>query len=143
MERLTFGPNLAEEHPLFRTFAFAASVIVAGLGFASQPASAASLGQLPAAALADFDTLTKAQYYWEEPRYRYRRQYRDRDFYEYERPSYGPRRYSARRYYEPPRKRGQYGRAYGAPRRQAAPPVRGCYPPPPMPYRTPRVVCSY
>jgi hypothetical protein len=126
---------------LFRTCLFAAAVIMGGLGLASQPASAVSPGGLPAAARADFDTLTEVQY-WEEPRYRYRRSYRERRSYD-ERPSYGYqpygyRRYSAPRYYEPPRYR-----RYGATRRQAAPPVRGCYTPPPMGYRTPRVVCSY
>ncbi len=121
---------------MFRTFLFAAAVTMGGLGLASQPASAASLGWLPAAAQADLDALTEAQY-WEEPRYRYRRSYRERRVYDAPR-SYGYRRYSAPRYYEPPRYR-----RYGATRRRAAPPVRGCYTPPAMGYRTPRIVCSY
>ena len=39
--------------------------------------------------------------------------------------------------------RTYYGRAYGAARPRSGLPVRGCYTPPPMGYRTPRVVCSY
>lgn len=146
--RLRLMSNLAEERALFRTFLFAAAVTMGGLGLASQPASAVSPGGLPAAARADLDTLTEVQY-WEEPRYQYRRSYQEEPRYRYGRsyqerrlyeapPSYGYRRYSAPRYYEPPRYR-----RYGATRRQAAPPVRGCYTPPPMGYRTPRVVCSY
>ena len=121
---------------MFRAFVLAAAVTIGGFGLASQPASAASLGQLPIAARANLDMLTEAQY-WEEPRYRYRRSYRERRVYDAPR-SYGYRRYSAPRYYEPPRYR-----RYGATRRRAAPPVRGCYTPPAMGYRTPRVVCSY
>ena len=130
--------NLAKERALFRTFVLAAAMAMGGLGLASQSASAASFGQLPAAALADLDTLAEVQY-WEEPRYRYRRSYRDRRTYDSGRRSYGPRRYSAPPYYGQPRNR----RLYGASRPRVAPPVRGCYTPPPMGYRTPRVVCSY
>jgi hypothetical protein len=133
--------NLAEERALLRTFLFAAAVAMGGLGLASQPASAVSPGGLPAAARADFETVTEVQY-WEEPQYRYRRSYRERRIYDappsYGYQPYGYRTYSAPRYDEPPRYR-----RYGATRRQAAPPVRGCYTPPPMGYRTPRVVCSY
>lgn len=136
--RLRLVTNLAEESALFRIFVLAAAMAMGGLGLASQPASAASFGQLPAAALADLDTLAEVQY-WEEPRYRYRRSYRDRRTYDYGRPSYSPRRYSAPPVYGPPRNR----RLYGASRPRLAPPVRGCYTPPPMGYRTPRVVCSY
>jgi hypothetical protein len=39
--------------------------------------------------------------------------------------------------------RPYYGRAYEAARPRSGLPVRGCYTPPPMGYRTPRVVCSY
>jgi hypothetical protein len=39
--------------------------------------------------------------------------------------------------------RPYYGRGYGAAGPRFVPPVRGCYTPPPMGYRTPRVVCSY
>lgn len=136
--RLRLVTNLAEERALFRTFVLAAAMVMGGLGLASQPASAAPFGQLPAAALADLDTLAEAQY-WEEPRYRYRRSYRERRTYDDGRRYYGPRSYSAPPYYGQPRNR----RLYGASRPRVAPPVRGCYTPPPMGYRTPRVVCSY
>jgi hypothetical protein len=39
--------------------------------------------------------------------------------------------------------RTYYGRAYGAARPRSGLPIRGCYTPPNMGYRTPRVVCSY
>jgi hypothetical protein len=123
---------------LFRAFVLAAAMAIGGVGLASQPASAASLGQLPAAARADLDMLADVQY-WEEPRYRYRRSYRDRSTYDYGRRSYGPPRYAAPRYYEPPRNR----RRYGDSGYRRTPPTRGCYTPPAMGYRTPRVVCSY
>jgi hypothetical protein len=45
MLRPTIVINFSEERALFRIFAFVASVAIAGLGLASQPASAASFGQ--------------------------------------------------------------------------------------------------
>ena len=155
MWQLRILSNFAEERALFRTFAFVASVTIAGLGLASQPASAASFGPLPAVAQAGSDTVTEVQF-WEEPRYRNRRSYQERrtyyprnrsrrsyqerrTYYDYGRPSYGPRRYAAPPDYRQPRNRSRYA----APRRQFVPPIRGCYTPPPMGYRTPRVVCSY
>ena len=139
MWQLRILTSFAEERALFRTFAFVASVTIAGLGLASQPATAASFGPLPAVAQAGSDTVTEVQF-WEEPRYRNRRSYQERrTYYDYGRPSYGPRRYAAPPDSRQPRNRSRYV----APRRQFVPPVRGCYTPPPMGYRTPRVVCSY
>ena len=117
---------------MFKAFALTASVAVAGFLLAS-PASAAPLGVEPTLAQMDVTAATKAQY-WGRPDYGY------------ERPYYGPRRYSAPRDYDPPpRNRRYYSRgpdvrrpAYVQPRGRT-----GCYTPPPMPYRTPRVICRY
>jgi hypothetical protein len=134
---------------LFKTFALA-SVIGLGLWLPGPSASAASLGALPAVALEDRGAVAKAQFWDDEPSYGYRRPYYEDDYRPRRRygppaygpPAYGPRAYGRPTYDERPRYQRPRGRDNVA-RGRAVAPRTGCYTPPPMPYRTPRVVCRY
>ena len=129
---------------MFKTFALA-SVIGLGLWLPGHSASAASLGAMPAAAFEDLAAVEKVQFWDDEPSYGYRRPYYEEDYRprrRYGPPAYGPRAYGPPTYDERPRYQRPPGRNNVA-RGRAVAPRTGCYTPPPMPYRTPRVVCRY
>jgi hypothetical protein len=126
---------------LFRSMTFAASAAIAGLLLSWQPASAASMGQIPAAPRSEAGLVSQVQY-WGESDYWDERPYRA-----------GRRNYDRFEYYDdpPPRYQRQRQRDYGAPEPRYAPRQgqiprqgqTGCYVPPPRPHSTPRLVCRY
>lgn len=97
---------------MLKTLALAGSLLVAGLSFASAPATAAPVAPSPALGATTEAPVATVQYYG--PRRGYRRGNG------YRRGFYGPRRFYGRPYY---RNRGYYrprpfyGRPYYAPRR--------------------------